>query len=225
MESISRTLKHCEIYTELNQEHTSVIFNSKLCYLVQLWGKAEGYLLHALQVIQNQVTRAVTRVNQISKNCLWIYSNKFIPLYYIRVNKQKKNRQDPSSVRGPSSLVKNEVKIQAKWPLFRWKFCFVHNFLPFPYFWKPFWQLICIFAVFWGDTHQGHIYGHNKMSHNSYHGHFPILATMARLIMAINMVFMGVPLKYSKNADQQSKRFLKIWKCQKVMDKTELSSK
>ena len=33
---------------------------SKLCYLIQLWGGSEGYLLHALQVLQNKAGRAVT---------------------------------------------------------------------------------------------------------------------------------------------------------------------
>ena len=33
---------------------------SKLCYLIQLWGGCEGYLQHALQVVQNQAARAVT---------------------------------------------------------------------------------------------------------------------------------------------------------------------
>ena len=36
------------------------IFISKLCYLIQLWGGAEGYLLQALQVLQNKAARAVT---------------------------------------------------------------------------------------------------------------------------------------------------------------------
>ena len=37
------------------------IVMSKLCYLIQLWGGCEGYLLHGLQVIQNRAARAVTR--------------------------------------------------------------------------------------------------------------------------------------------------------------------
>ena len=39
------------------------IFMSKLCYLIQLWGGTEDYLLHALQVIQNRAARAVTRMS------------------------------------------------------------------------------------------------------------------------------------------------------------------
>ena len=34
---------------------------SKLCYLIQLWGGCEGYLLHTLQVLQNKAARLVTR--------------------------------------------------------------------------------------------------------------------------------------------------------------------
>ena len=41
---------------------------------------------------------------------------------------------------------------------------------------------------------------------------FHFMAIMAHIVMAIHMVFMGVSSKNSKNADQQSKRFLKIWK-------------
>ena len=36
------------------------IFVSKLCYLIQLWGGTEGYLLSSLQVLQNRAARAVT---------------------------------------------------------------------------------------------------------------------------------------------------------------------
>ena len=37
------------------------IVMSKLCYLIQLWGGCEEYLLHSLQVLQNRAARAVTR--------------------------------------------------------------------------------------------------------------------------------------------------------------------
>ena len=36
------------------------IFVSKLCYLIQLWGVADGYLLASLQLLQNRAARAVT---------------------------------------------------------------------------------------------------------------------------------------------------------------------
>ena len=54
------------------------IFMSKLCYLIQLWGGADGYLLHALQVIQNRAARAVTRMTWFTSTrvllnkCKWI---------------------------------------------------------------------------------------------------------------------------------------------------------
>ena len=54
------------------------IFMSKLCYLIQLWGGAEGYLLHALQIIQNRATRAVTRMTWYTptrvllNKCRWL---------------------------------------------------------------------------------------------------------------------------------------------------------
>ena len=37
------------------------IVMSKLCYLIQLWGGCEGYLLHTLQVLQNKAARLVMR--------------------------------------------------------------------------------------------------------------------------------------------------------------------
>ena len=65
------------------------IFNSKLCYLVQLWGGAEGYLLHALQVIQNRAARAVTRMSWFTpsrillKKCGWLSVKQLV--FYHRV--------------------------------------------------------------------------------------------------------------------------------------------
>ena len=64
----------------------------------------------------------------------------------------------------------------------------------------------------------------SKCGHDGHYSYFPLLAIMADIKMAINMVFMGVFSKYSKNADQLSKRFLKICLWQKVMAKTNFSS-
>ena len=54
------------------------IFLSKLCYLVQLWGGTEAYLLAQLQVLQNKAARAVTGkswftpTRQLLKECKWL---------------------------------------------------------------------------------------------------------------------------------------------------------
>ena len=54
------------------------IFNSKLCYLIELWGGCESYLLTSLQVIQNRAARAVTRkswytpTRSLLKDCRWL---------------------------------------------------------------------------------------------------------------------------------------------------------
>ena len=54
------------------------IFVSKLCYLVELWGGCEGYLLSSLQVIQNRAARAVTgkswftATRSLLKECKWL---------------------------------------------------------------------------------------------------------------------------------------------------------
>ena len=47
-----------------------------------------------------------------------------------------------------------------------------------------------------------------------------ILATMAKLVIAINMAIMGVFLKKSKNADQARKPFVNWSNGLKVMAKT-----
>ena len=65
----------------------------------------------------------------------------------------------------------------------------------------------------------------SQLGHNGHYGYFPLLAIMAGLNMAMNMVFMGVFSKCSKNADQLPKRFLKICVWQKVMTKTNFSAK
>ena len=84
---------------------------------------------------------------------------------------------------------------------------------------------MCFYAELHGDTHDDHIYGHIKMGHNSHYGHFPILAIMAGLNIAINVVFMGIFSKYSNNADQQWNRIPKKRKRWKVMAKINLSPK
>ena len=54
------------------------IFASKLCYLIQLWGGTEGYLIAGLQILQNRAARAVTGkswftpTRQLLKECKWL---------------------------------------------------------------------------------------------------------------------------------------------------------
>ena len=54
------------------------IFASKLCYLIQLWGGTEAYLLSHLQILQNRAARAVTGkswftpTRQLLKECRWL---------------------------------------------------------------------------------------------------------------------------------------------------------
>ena len=65
------------------------IFMSKLCYLIQLWGGAEGYLLRSLQVIQNRAARVVTRLTWFTptrtllKKCKWLSVKQLV--FYQRV--------------------------------------------------------------------------------------------------------------------------------------------
>ena len=51
---------------------------SKLCYLIQLWGGCEGYLIHSLQVLQNRAARSVTGLSGFTSTkrlmvaCNWL---------------------------------------------------------------------------------------------------------------------------------------------------------
>ena len=60
------------------------IFMSKLCYLIQLWGGAEKYLIKSLQVLQNRAARAVTRqswftpTRTLLKQCNWLSVHQLI---------------------------------------------------------------------------------------------------------------------------------------------------
>ena len=51
---------------------------SKICYLIQLWGGCEGYLLHALQVQLNKAARLVTgqsgftSTRKLMETCRWL---------------------------------------------------------------------------------------------------------------------------------------------------------
>ena len=51
---------------------------SRLCYLIQLWGGCEGYLLNSLQIIMNRAARSVTGYNcftstrRLLSTCNWL---------------------------------------------------------------------------------------------------------------------------------------------------------
>ena len=51
---------------------------SQLCYLIQLWGGCEGYLLNSLQIILNRAARSVTGHNRFTSTrkllttCNWL---------------------------------------------------------------------------------------------------------------------------------------------------------
>ena len=54
------------------------IVMSKVCYLIQLWGGCEGYLLHSLQVLVNRAARSVTGLScftstrRLLDSCNWL---------------------------------------------------------------------------------------------------------------------------------------------------------
>ena len=60
------------------------IVMSKLCYLIQLWGGCDGYLLKHLQVLQNRAARSVTGCGwftpkrKLLKMCKWLSINQLV---------------------------------------------------------------------------------------------------------------------------------------------------
>ena len=54
------------------------IFMSKLCYLIQVWGGCEKYLIKSLQILQNRAARSVTGkswwtpVRRLLQDCKWL---------------------------------------------------------------------------------------------------------------------------------------------------------
>ena len=70
------------------------VFISVLSYLIQLWGASEGYLLRALQVVQNKAARCVTKVSwftatrQVLKQCGWM-SIKQLVFYHTVLSTHK----------------------------------------------------------------------------------------------------------------------------------------
>ena len=65
------------------------IFISKLCYLIELWGGCESYLLNALQVLQNRAARAVTRKSWFTStrlllaDCKWLSVRQLVFYYSV----------------------------------------------------------------------------------------------------------------------------------------------
>ena len=75
------------------------IFNSKLIYLMPLWGGCELYLIRSLQVMQNKAARAITKsgwyttTEELLKQCGWMSVNQLIVyhtlvlVYKVMLNK------------------------------------------------------------------------------------------------------------------------------------------
>ena len=65
------------------------IVMSKVCYLVQLWGGCEGYLLHSLQVQLNKAARHVTGMShftptrRLMKKCGWLTVKQLVKYHTI----------------------------------------------------------------------------------------------------------------------------------------------
>ena len=65
------------------------IVMSKLCYLIQLWGGCEEYLIKPLQVLQNRAARTVTRCGwftprrKLLKMCRWLSIRQLIVYHSV----------------------------------------------------------------------------------------------------------------------------------------------
>ena len=160
------------------------------------------------------------RVAQICKMFLWIYSNRVIPFYYDRVNTKKNFRKIRAFLGVPQTRWKIRRKYKGNGHNLGEKLLLIITFCQTHLFRNRFgcWSA---FLLYFEKTSLKFIFmAISKLGHNGHYGYFPLLAIMAGLNMAINMVVMGVFSKCSKNADQQPKRFLKICVWQKVMTKT-----
>ena len=80
------------------------IFMSKLCYLVQLWGGCDEYLLSALQIIQNRAARTVSRLSWFTpvrillKKCKWLSVRQLILYQSIILTHKIASTGSPASL-------------------------------------------------------------------------------------------------------------------------------
>ena len=64
---------------------------SKLCYLIELWGGCEGYLLHSLQVILNRAARSVTKMSGYTSTkslmaaCSWLSVKQLVVYHTVKM--------------------------------------------------------------------------------------------------------------------------------------------
>ena len=63
---------------------------SQLCYMIQVWGGCEGYLLNSLQIIMNRVARCVTRSGVW---CLYIYQKVSLCLQLVECESTDKTKE------------------------------------------------------------------------------------------------------------------------------------
>ena len=61
------------------------IFMSKLCYLIELWGGCETYLIKTLQVLQNRAVRAVSRKSWFTSTQLLLADCKWLSVQQLVV--------------------------------------------------------------------------------------------------------------------------------------------
>ena len=64
---------------------------SKLCYLIELWGGCEGYLLHSLQVLLNRAARSVTKMSgytstkRLMAACSWLSVKQLVVYHTVKM--------------------------------------------------------------------------------------------------------------------------------------------
>ena len=83
------------------------IFMSKLCYLIELWGACEEYVLSALQVLQNRAARVVTNKSWFTcsrillAQCRWLSVSSLCSTTPYSLPTRLSTMASPSTCTGP----------------------------------------------------------------------------------------------------------------------------
>ena len=129
---------------------------------------------------------------QIYKMFLLIYSNRFIPLYYIRVNTKKKSVKIRAYLGVPQTRRKNRPKYKGNGHISEEKFVLAITFCQRHIFRNRFGSVSAFLLYFEKTPIKTIFMAVSKCGHNGHYGYFPLLAIMAGIKMAINKVFMCV---------------------------------
>ena len=77
---------------------------SKICYLIQLWGGCEKYLIHSLQVQLNRAARSVTRLScftstrRLMDSCGWLSVKQLVVYQSVIMIHKTMKTESPSYI-------------------------------------------------------------------------------------------------------------------------------